>query len=110
MPPKHNSYRKIGLDEETVEILKREKALQEKYKSDDENYMTVYEKDGVINYDEGNPVDFIIKLEHGAFKSPNTRQQSPMLPIMNYKFHIHIIHSVTHMLPFSLRKAIRRTM
>jgi len=95
VPPKHNSYRKIGLDEDTVELLKRERARQEKFKSEDENFMTVYEKDGIINYDGGKPVDFVIKLEHGAFKSPNTRQH--IADVAHHELQIpYTYHSLRH--------------
>lgn len=74
MPPKYDSNRILSLDEETLEILRREKQRQQSDREKDENYITVLYDGKRINYDEGKAVDFVIKLDHGDFKSPNTRQ------------------------------------
>ncbi len=96
-PPKYNSCRRVQLDQETIEILKREKAKQDKAKTEDENYITIYEvgPHRIINYDEGTPVDFIIKKEHGDFKSTNTRAHIGW--VAHHELHIsYTYHSLRH--------------
>ncbi len=71
---KYNNNRRIMLDQYTADMLRKEKQRQEAEKAEDENYITIYVDDERINYEGGEPVDFVIKKPHGDFKSSNTRQ------------------------------------
>lgn len=71
-PPKYKSYRTISIDDTLLMLLHKEKVKQEKailyY---DEYYKHLLVDDaGYLNYENGKPIDMVMKRENGEYIQP----------------------------------------
>ncbi len=74
-PPKYNSCRIIGIDNETLDLLKREKERQKKQRGKHRFYVLPrVNEQRIINFDEGKELHFVIRAYNGRFISPGAQK------------------------------------
>lgn len=96
VPPKYNSVRVIGLDKDFVRVLKNELNHQKELKTKFKNYTNpLIDRFGIINYENGEKADFVIRKPDGAFLSSNARQH--IARVAHYELEIpYTYHSLRH--------------
>ena len=97
--PKYNSYRTIDLDEECMELLKREKERQNKardYYSEEYTMNYVNENEQLNTTENGEPVFLINIRENGEFIIPRTIQHTSGIIHHKLNYPEFDFHSLRH--------------
>ena len=110
--PKYDSYRTIEIDDQLLELLKREKGKQEKaepyyderyvryYADEPLNYSAPHDDDPLINpirtYKNENEIHFVCRRESGEYITPRTMQHTSSVIHKQLNFPEFDFHSFRH--------------
>ena len=97
--PKYDSYRTIDLDEEAINLLKREKARQmraEEYYRDHYTRLYVNEKRQLNTTGEGEEIHLIAVRENGEFIIPRSMQHTSQIIHKELNYPEFDFHSLRH--------------
>lgn len=99
VPPKYDSKRKVSLDNEMWELLKREKKRQEEGRAQyGDNYKQLFiDSDGVLNTDRrGQPIDMVNIRPDGSYVQERTMQHSSQVIKHELRYDQFDYHSLRH--------------
>lgn len=118
-PPKYDSYRTIKIDSDLLELLKREKNKQDRYRvfyGKDYIQTAIDENDFLVENKPGKPIDMIMRYEHGDYIQERVTQHMnyiihTQLNLPNFDFHsLRLSHAtLMHELgvdPFTVEKRL----
>ena len=97
--PKYNSFRKIDLDDDLVELLRREKARQAKAMAYfEQKYVKLYESEsGHVNADgDGKEIAMVSVRQDGSLISPRVMQHTSAIIHKEFRYPEFDFHSFRH--------------